>query len=147
MYECSDCEKTFANKSNYNRHVARLHPKESEDEEIDHSDDESMTTDEEVDSDDSESSEDEDETRIDIWDKLIEECQESGLSIGDAYKERILFLRAMKKDRVHDSVMQTLHRVRDEEDMDFEEALEYAIEKRRYLIQRRVKISEDKMKE
>ena len=53
----------------------------------------------------------------------------------------------MKKDRTHDSVMQTLHRVKDEEDMDFEEALEYAIEKRRFLIQRRVKLSEDRMKE
>ena len=79
MYECSDCEKTFANKSNYNRHVARLHAKESEDEEEAYSDDETMSSDETVDSDTSEESEDDDETRVDIWEKLIEECQENGL--------------------------------------------------------------------
>ena len=56
-------------------------------------------------------------------------------------------MKELKGSKFHDSVMQNFHRVRDEEDMDFEEALEYAIEKRRFLIQRRVKLSEDRMKE
>ena len=146
MYECDDCEKTFTTKSNYNRHVAKAHPEESEEEEDeDYSDSESMSNDD--DSDDSEQSQDDEET-IDIWETMFNECEETGLSINDIYKYKILFLRAMKKDETHKAIMQTLQRVRDEEDMDFEEALDFAIEKRRFLIHRQInQFSNNKMKE
>ena len=144
MYGCDDCEKTFSTKSNYNRHVAKAHPEESEEEEDeDYSDSESMSND-----DDSDDSEQGDEETIDIWETMFNEFEESGLSINEIYKHKILFLRAMKKDKTHKAIMQTLQRVRDEEDMDFEEALDFAIEKRRFLIHRQIiQFSNNEMKD
>ena len=139
MYECDDCEKTFSTKSNYNRHVAKAHPEESEEEES-NTDSESMTSDEEEESQG-------DEETFNIWETMFDECEENGLSIHEIYKYKILFLRAMKKDKTHKSVMQTLQKVRDEEDMDFEEALDFAVEKRRFLINRQIPLSNEEMKE
>ena len=147
MYECSECDKAFANKSNYNRHLAKSHPEETDGEEEDYTDRKSMSSKEEVESDESMDS-DEDDEEIDIREQMYYECdEESGISITDVYKDKILFLRAMKKDSIHKAVMQTLQRVRDEEDMDFAEALDYAIEKRRFLIYRQANVYGEKMKQ
>ena len=130
MYECSECDKAFANKSNYNRHLAKSYPDETDgEEEEDYTDSESMSSEEEVESDESMDSNEDDE-EVDIWEQMYYECDEdSEISITDVYKDKILFLRSMKKDSIHKAVMQTLQRVRDEEDMDFTEALDYAIRK------------------
>ena len=148
MYECSECDEAFANKSNYNRHLAKSHPDETDgEEEEDYTDSESMSSEEEVESDESMDSNEDDE-EIDIWEQMYYECdEESEISITDVYKDKILFLRAMKKDSIHKAVMQTLQRVRDEEDMDFAEALDYAIEKRRFLIYRQANVYGEKMKQ
>jgi len=146
MYECDDCKRTFFTKSNYNRHVSKAHPEESEEDDKDYSDSKSMSSEDDVDSDNSEASQD-DEGTLGIWEIMSRECEETGLSIHEIFKYKILFLRAIKKDKTHKSVMETLQRVRDEEDMDFEEALDFAVEKRRFLINRQIPLSNDEMKE
>lgn len=54
------------------------------------------------------------------------------------YQELIRLGTAMKKDPVHKKLMATAHRLRDEEDYDEEEAMKYAIKKRRYLLERKL---------
>ena len=42
--------------------------------------------------------------------------------------------QSLKHDRTHQQVMKTLKRARDDEDMGFNEALDYAADKRKFLI-------------
>ena len=55
------------------------------------------------------------------------------------YLERLKWIHRIKLDTVHRKVMKTLRRFTDEDDMDFDEAAESAVEKRKSLLNRVVK--------
>ena len=50
------------------------------------------------------------------------------------YKAFLKFSKAMKKDPLHKKITDTAKRLRDEDDFDEDDALKYAIKKRRYLL-------------
>ena len=50
------------------------------------------------------------------------------------YKAFLKFSKAMKKDPLHKKITDTTKRLRDEDDFDEDDALKYAIKKRRYLL-------------
>ena len=52
------------------------------------------------------------------------------------YLERLKWTHRMKLDTIHRKVMKTLERFVDEDDMDFDEAAESAVEKRKFLLNR-----------
>ena len=52
------------------------------------------------------------------------------------YLERLKWIHLIKHDTVHRKVMKTLRRFIDEDDMDFDEAAESAVEKRKFLLNR-----------
>ena len=56
-----------------------------------------------------------------------------------AYLERLKWIHRIKLDTVHRKVMKTLRRFIDEDDMDFDEAAESAVEKSKFLLNRVVK--------
>ena len=53
--------------------------------------------------------------------------------LSEIYKEHMLFFHEMRKDPTHQKIQGTLKRLRDEEEMDWDEALDYAVKKRRFL--------------
>ena len=59
-------------------------------------------------------------------------------SLVSKYQDLVALGSALKKDPVHKKVMSTAHRLRDEEDYDEEEAMQYAVKKRRYLLERKL---------
>ena len=140
MYECEDCQKTFSNKSNLNRHWKITHREEEAEEESDYSEEEVM--DETVSSDEEEDSDNEN-FKIDIWRSIINECEYRELSITELYKEKVLFSKSLKMDDTHKAIMRTLQKAQEEENMDFHEALDYAIDKRKFLIQRKLPMVDD----
>ena len=129
MYDCEECHKSFSNKSNLNRHWKMTHREEETDEESDYSEQESE---EEEEGSDNES------FSIDIWKLIVDESIYRERSIIELYKEKVLFSKSLKKDDTHSSIMHTLMKAQEEEDMDFHEALDYAVDKRKFLIQRKI---------
>ena len=149
MYNCSECDKAFANKSNYNRHRIKFHSEYSDGGTGADSESESILSEEDDGGEESTTiaAAADDEREVDVWGEMYAEFRggENDMSITDVYKEKVLFLRAMKKDSTHKSIMQTLRKVQDEDGMDFEEALDYAVDKRKFLIHRQIKIYEDNL--
>ncbi|KAL9956862.1 hypothetical protein ACROYT_G038410 [Oculina patagonica] len=120
---------------------------ETEEEEYDHNADEQEEDDEDVkedDGDDDESSIESDEEnderpwkklRLEViddlssnYDEQVERYQEEGSSKN--------WIRHLKSDHIHKEVMATLRRYMDDDDMDFEEAAEAAVNKRKFLLNR-----------
>lgn len=54
------------------------------------------------------------------------------------YKQLVRLGTALKRDPLHKKIMSTAKRLVDEEDYDDDEAMQYAIKKRRYLLQRKL---------
>jgi len=71
-----------------------------------------------------------------VWSVIREDATAYNSSLLDAYKNNVIFTRRLKNDKTHRAVMETVKRAMDEDDMDFEEALDYAINKRQHLISR-----------
>ena len=142
-YECKECGKSFANKSNLNRHKEKKHFDEEQDEitvkemeneidEIESETDESETDDE---------NEYEENITLNVWKDIYEDSVESEKTVMEIYKEKVWYHFHLRKDKTHRTIMKTLQRIKDEEDdMDFFEALELAIDKRRFLIQRQTEM-------
>ena len=59
--------------------------------------------------------------------------------VRKAYLERLKWIYLIKLDTIHRKVMKTLRRFIGEDDMDFNEAAESAVEKRKFLLNRVVK--------
>ena len=54
------------------------------------------------------------------------------------YQDLVALGSALRKDPVHKKVSSTAHRLRAEEDYDEEDAMQYAVKKRRYLLERKL---------
>ena len=59
--------------------------------------------------------------------------------VGNIYKERLEWIQEMKRDPVHKKIMQTKKDFMENDDFDQEEALEAAIDKRKFLIRKLMK--------
>ena len=130
IYDCEECEKSFANKSNLNRHMAVKHPDEDSDME---SEDDSLSMDED----------EEGTNNLFIWKYILEESEKDQDTPMETYKLTVKLYHLLRNDQTHKSIMETVQRARDEEDMDFAEALDYAVDKRKFLIQRKIKEAKD----
>ena len=68
-----------------------------------------------------------------------EELKQNYLSqLVSRYKYMVGVTAALKKDPVHQRIMKTAKRLREEEDYDDEESMQYAIKKRKFLIERKL---------
>ena len=130
MYDCEECEKSFANKSNLNRHMAVKHPDDDGDME---SEDDSLSID----------GDEENSSNSFIWKYILEESEKDQETPMETYKLTVKLYHLLKNDQTHKSIMETVQKARDEEDMDFNEALDYAVDKRKFLIQRKIKEVKD----
>ena len=72
---------------------------------------------------------------IDIWDVIRNKAESTNRSLKKVYKDYVLLVKSFKHDEIHQKVMETVKRAQDEDEMDLE-ALEYAISKRTFLINR-----------
>ena len=72
-----------------------------------------------------------------VWIHIISESIDSGEDVLEVYKSKVKFARKLRRDAIHKAVMTTLENVRVEENMDYEEALDYAVDKRKFLIRRK----------
>ena len=52
------------------------------------------------------------------------------------YKDRLLWIKQLKSDPIHKKIMQTKNNLVDNDDFDPDEAIEAAVEKRKFLIKR-----------
>ena len=76
----------------------------------------------------------EDDEEVDVWKVISDEAAEDDGDVVESYKRNVKFCRSLKHDETHQQVMKSLMRARDDEDMDFDEALDYAADKRKFLI-------------
>ena len=73
---------------------------------------------------------------INIWHHLHNESERRQTHLIFLYKELVLLSKALKRDEIHQAVMRTVERAQEEEEMDFLEALDFAIDKRKFLLRR-----------
>ena len=59
--------------------------------------------------------------------------------LGNIYMERLVWMKQLKKDPVHKKIMQTKDALAENDDFDPEEAMEAAVDKRKFLIKRLLK--------
>ena len=58
-----------------------------------------------------------------------------------------MFCRSLKRDETYQAVINTLEKAKDDDEMDFEEALDYAVDKRKFIIYRSAKEAEQVQEE
>ena len=107
-------------------------------------DEESDIEDSESDTESTEDSSDDDDGWIDIW-GTIDQCVD-GLEGGELkeqlmenMKSFIKLCRSVKKDNVARAVLKELKRAQDDDEMKYTEALDHAIDKRKFLLFRAYK--------
>ena len=71
---------------------------------------------------------------MNIWKVITEEADDDDGGVLEAFKINILFCRSLKRDETYQAVINTLEKVKDDEEMDFAEALAYAVDKRKFII-------------
>ena len=155
MTVCSECGKPFHNKSNLNRHMRAAHAQvdqsDESDDGVDESDDDVDESDDDVDvestvekyelaSDNEQLSGDEEE--VDVWKVITDEADDEDGGVLQAFKRNVLFCRSFKRDETYQAVINTLEKVKEDEEMDFAEALDYAVDKRKFIIYRSAKEAE-----
>ena len=77
------------------------------------------------------------EFEIDIWDVIDQEASKyDNGDLAEAVKMHIILCRSLKKDSTVQAIMETLRQAKEDFNMNFIEALDYAVDKRKFLIQR-----------
>ena len=127
---CNECGKQFHNKSNLNRHVRVVHAESEESEEETESMDEGT---EAFDGGDEVSSDD-DEPEVNVWNVILDEARDANIDLLESFKRNVMFCRSLKRDETYQAVLKTLEKAKDDEEMQFSEALDYAVDKRKFLI-------------
>ena len=142
MGVCTECGKQFQNKSNLNRHMRIVHPQFDQSDESENDDVESMieedesAIEEELSTDDEKSSSDEEEVEVDVWKVITNEADDDDGGVLESFKRNVMFCRALKLDETYQAVINTLEKAKVDEEMGFAEALDYAVDKRKFLINR-----------
>ena len=77
-----------------------------------------------------------DEEEVDVWKVITDEADDDDGGVLEAFKRNVLFCRSLKRDETYKAVISTLQNAKNNDDMDFEEALDYAVDKRKFLINR-----------
>ena len=148
-FVCSICQRGFHNKSNLNRHTKMVHDSEEieqmESEDSFDEQEENSNTDES--GEDSEGEEYNEVEEKSIWTDIYNLVKTGNRKPLEAYKEVVVQAETLRTDPVHKKVMKTLKRYREEDDMDFEEALDKTIHKRRFLILREITQQHDEEEE
>ena len=142
MKICSECGKCFQNKSNLNQEMKIKHWEESSDSEEEESTEEESTEEELSSEEVQTSSEDEvsaSNGEVDVWKVIIRDANEQDGDVLASFKRNVHFCRSLKRDKMYQKVTETLKRVKDDEEMEHDEALDYAKHKRKFLIERAVK--------
>ena len=148
VYTCDICYKTFYNIGKFNQHKSNMHQSEVEEDNV--SDDESeeeSKQDSEIDEQesDSEESNDDDENEpwvVDVWKQMRDEADSTNRFL-DIYKDNVTFAKSLARDETHKKVMETFKKAQTEDDMDFIEALDFAVDRRKFLIQREFEDDDD----
>ena len=159
---CNTCGQSFVSSSNRKRHMERRHKDEDEKESMDEeqesgslkfvdndnesTDEDSKPTVEQEESSESEDDDEEEEDTVNVWTGIaLDAAAHFDGDAVESYIETVLDARRLRNDPVHQKVMSTLKRIRqDEEDMDFDEALAKAVKKRKYVI---IKAAKDSLPE
>ena len=77
----------------------------------------------------------EDEADEEIWSQLTNDAKNLGTNILDIVSSYIRVCHALKSDTVYESIMETLeYALYINKEKDFDDALDFAIEKRKFLI-------------
>lgn len=109
---------------------------------------EDMTVEEEDDipeSADEESSDDEPE--VNVWYVVLEDAETHDISVLESFKRNVIFCRSLERDETYQAVLNTMDKVKDVEEMKFSEALDYAVDKRKFLIQKAAEEAEENRRE
>ena len=106
-----------------------VHPAKSDEEEM-----ESEEVNEEKSSEEKSDNETDEEEETSIWADIANQANENNEQPLEVYKQFVMQAYTLNIDCVHKKVMKTLKRYQEEYDMDFEEALDKTIQKRKYLI-------------
>ena len=137
-HKCDQCDFTSKFKSNVNRHEQEMHEESSEE-----SDSDDQTTVASDSDDDDETINTEGDLPLEnVWPAMGAQVDEDE-NILQVFKRNFSYNRSFENDAVVTAVIKTMQRAQKEDDMDLQEALDYAIEKRKYLIIRQVKNDEE----
>ena len=115
-------------------HAQAAQDEESEDDVEDDADVESIVEEDEPASDNEQPSSDEEE--VDVWKVITNEADDDDGGVHESFKRNVMFCRALKLDETYQAVINTLEKAKVDEEMGFAEALDYAVDKRKFLINR-----------
>ena len=135
MVSCTECGKVFHNKSNLNRHMRVTHGEDGDENDESEDDVESVVSEEESPTEDEHSSSSDTE-EVDVWKVIADEADDEDGGVLESFKRNVMFCRSLKRDETYQAVMNTVEKAKDEDGMEFTEALEYSVDKRKFLIRR-----------
>ena len=88
-----------------------------------------------------------DEEEADVWKVIKDEADDEDGGVLEAFKRNVLFCRSLKRDETYQAVIKTLEKAKDDEEMDFAEALDYAVDKRKFIVYRSANEAEQVQRE
>ena len=121
--------------SNLNRHTRVTHGQDGDEDDASEDDVESAVSDEESPT-DNEQSASSDTEEVDVWKVIADEADDEDGGVLESFKRNVMFCRSLKRDETYQAVMNTVEKAKDEDGMEFTEALEYSVDKRKFLIRR-----------
>ena len=169
---CNHCGRVFTRKFNLTQHINRKKPCTNESRGKDnlifsgtgfnvdpivddivnagnHSETESMISDTaSISSEEEDELEDEEsEENKEVWLGIAEEAKDYNGDMLEAFKAVVLYTRKLRRNPTYEKIMETCRKAKDEDGMSFNEALNYAIEKRKYIILKAVEKAKIKKEE
>ena len=142
MVRCQYCEKVFQNKSNLNRHARIQHAEEVNEDNLSDNSPDTQSENEIENAYDDGNSTDSDGEEIDVWRVILKEAHRDNESYLQAFKNNVKFCRSFDNDITVQTVIKTMDKGIEDEDMNFDEALDYATDKRKFLIEKVIENAE-----